>query len=100
MFSAQPDTTVQEACTCVCVTLGVSVFLRGYLGALLLQADQLSLVEVCSTGVDFGQLSVGVHQLFHRLLWHTSPDGGVDALHGLQHCTYRKLTVMGTFKKN
>ena len=80
--SLASETTWSRYCVYLCV-LVVSVYLR----ALLLQADQLSLVQVCSTGVHLGQLSVGVHQLLHRLLWNALPDGSVDALHCLQHCT-------------
>lgn len=80
--SLAPKATRSRYCVYLCV-LGVSVYLR----ALLLQADQLSLVQVCSTGVHLRQLSVRVHQLLHRLLWNALPDGGVDALHCLQHCT-------------
>lgn len=57
-----------------------------YLWALLLQAEQLPLVEVCRSGVDLGQLCVGIHQLLHCLLWHACFDGSVDLLHCLQHC--------------
>lgn len=80
--SLAPKATRSCFCVYLCV-FGVSVYLR----ALLLQADQLSLVQVCSTGVHLRQLSVRVHQLLHRLLWNALPDGGVDALHCLQHCT-------------
>lgn len=57
-----------------------------YLRALLLQSRQLSLVQVGSVRVNFGQLSVGVHQLLHRLLGIAGPDGGVDAVHRFEHC--------------
>ena len=58
-----------------------------YLLALLLQAGELSLVEVGSTRVNVRQLSVGVHQLLHRLLRHARSDAGVDAFHRFQHYT-------------
>lgn len=57
-----------------------------YLGALLLQSGQLPLVQVGGVQVNFGQLSVGVHELLHRLLRNAGPDGGVDALHRFEHC--------------
>lgn len=57
-----------------------------YLRALLLQSSQLSLVQVGSVRVNFGQLSVGVHELLHRLFRNAGPDGGVDAVYCFEHC--------------
>lgn len=68
-------TSIETVCVCVCA----------YIWALLLQAGQLSLIEVGSAGVDLGQLGIRVHQLCCRVLGHTRSDGRVYPLHRLQH---------------
>lgn len=50
------------------------------LWALLLQAEEFSLVQLSGSGVDGWELSVWIHQLVHRFLRNTFPDGRIYPL--------------------
>lgn len=65
--------------------------------SLQLQTEELTLVEVGGGLVDYGQLSLGVHQLLGCFRRIAKADGCVDCCHGLRLCSWNGTSFIFWF---